>query len=322
MVTNNYHFFDSEAAGLHDTTVYDILKKLPEDTHPTTVQAILGGLDDHDLEVIGSCTDWDLISRKAERIASARKEHNKPRRITYKLNYRIEDVLDDYVNHRTGKRREAHRQLLKRFDGLDHEHQEAAMLALMSNGTDKDRAFIYKKLYEDDFWVDDYIPLVEKWFEEFHDGKICKVVVKRCSREYVIDHLEELIGHCNYASLCLKTGLTPEEGRLPYRTHLFVIKSIGGQLRFREGEETILRHIREFLYEDESKTIYDSIFDIPYVKRMMMYLGEMGLTEDILALEAFDKRMQDLPRIEWGTDIIKAIEDEFSLPEYVFKEVK
>ena len=82
MVTNNYHFFDSEAAGLHDTTVYDILKKLPEDTHPTTVQAILGGLDDHDLEVIGSCTDWDLVSRKAERIASARKEHNKPKRIT------------------------------------------------------------------------------------------------------------------------------------------------------------------------------------------------------------------------------------------------
>ena len=322
MKTGSILFFDSVAAELHNQKVYQTLKDLSEDVHPTAVQAILESLDDHDLALIPSCTDWELVSWKAERIASARKERNKPKNVTRKLNYPIEEVLDDYINHRTGSYREAHRQLLARFDGLDHDHQETAMIALMSQGTYRDRSFIYQKLYEDDFWVDDYTPLVQKWWEEFHDGKMGKVVVKRCSREYVIEHLEELTDHCNYSSLCLKVGMRPEDGRLPLRTYLFVLKSIGAQLRPREGEEIVLRWVREYLYEDEHKTIYESIFDLPYVKRMMLYLGEMGLLQDILALETFDKRMQDLPRIEWGTDIIKAIEEEFTLPEYVFKEIK
>lgn len=320
MSTGTIHFYDDKSAELHDRRVYDILRSAPEDIGSTTVHALLASLDDHDLKLITSCTDWSLVDYKASLVREYRETSGKAKNVTHRPNYPIGEVLDDYRERRRGRVREARRQLRARFDGLDHDMQEAVMMAFMAQGTEKDREFVCDKLYGDDlFWSDAYVPLVERWWEEYHDGHMCKVVVKRCSREYVMEHLGELQDRCNYATLCLKTGMTPEEGRLPYRTHLFVLKGIGAQLRPREGEETVLKWVREYLYEDREGTLYDSIFEIPYVRRMMLYLGEMHLTDDIQALEAFDRRMRATPRQEWCTAVIRAIEEEFALPEYVFK---
>lgn len=55
---------------------------------------------------------------------------------------------------------------------------------------------------------------------------------------------------------------------------------------------------------------------------MMAYLGEMGLVDEIMALDAFDKQMRSVPRKDWGTAAIKAIEEEYDFPPYVYKNVK
>lgn len=89
-----------------------------------------------------------------------------------------------------------------------------------------------------------------------------------------------------------------------------------------EGRRMVFKHIREYLYEEGEGNPVCSIYDIPYVKRMMAYLGEMRLVEDIMALDAFDKRMRPVPRKDWGTTVIKAIEEEFSFPPYIYKDVK
>jgi hypothetical protein len=84
----------------------------------------------------------------------------------------------------------------------------------------------------------------------------------------------------------------------------------------------VLKHIRDYLYEEGEGNPVCSIYEIPYVRRMLAYLGEMGLEEDIIALDDFDKKLRPVPRKDWGTTVIKAIEEEFPMPEYVFKEVK
>jgi len=91
---------------------------------------------------------------------------------------------------------------------------------------------------------------------------------------------------------------------------------------FHEGRRIVLKHIREYLYEEGESVPVCSIYDIPYVKRMMAYLGEMGLVEDIMALDAFEKQMRPIPRKDWGTAVIKAIEAEYEFPPFVYKEVK
>jgi len=316
-------FFDQVAEKLHDRTVYDILKANVRDMHSTLVTALLETLDDYDLELIDKCTDWSELQVLNGRMLDGRKSRAKAGNVSHRLNYPIDEVLDDYVNRRKGRLVEAKRQLKKRFDGLDHDKQEAVMMAFMSQGGRSERSFIYRKLYGEEFWTDSYIPLVQKWHEEFpYDYDIAKVIVKYCPREYILDHLEELEGRCNYATLCLRTGITPDPEKLPCWTYLYVMKTVGGQLRFRLGEEVVLKWVRQYLYEEGSDEPVHSIYDIPYVRRMLAYLGEMGMVDDIMAIDALEKRMRSVHRTEWGRAVIKAIEDEFDFPEVVYREVK
>lgn len=284
-------------------------------------EALMQRLDDAELEFIAEGDDFDL-GYIATKILKYRKKRAKPKNITHRLNYPIEEVLEDYVSRHTGKVVEAKRQLKKRFDGLDHDMQEKVMMALMAHGNFAERNFIYEKLYGEEFWTDDYIPLIQRWWEEFHDGKMAKVIVKYCSREYILNHLEELEGLCSYATLCLRTGLPPKEDRLNPRTYLYVLKTIGGQMGFHEGRRIVFKHIREYLYEEGEGNPVCSIYEIPYVKRMMAYLGEMGLVDEIMALDAFDKQMHPVHRKDWGTAVIKAIEEEYNFPPFVYKDVK
>lgn len=315
-------FFDDVADRLHDRTVYDIIKWAATDMHPTLITALLETLDEHDIELIDQCTDWFEIKVLKGRMLDGRKERAKPKNVTHRLNYPIEEVLDDYVNRRKGKHVEAKRQLKKRFDGLDHDMQEKVMMALMEHGGEAERNFIYEKLYGDEFWTDEYIPLIQKWWETCPERKLAKVIVKYCPREYILEHLEELEGLCNYATLCIRTGLQPKEEKLNPRTYLYVLKTIGGQLGFHQGRRMVFKHIREYLYEEGEGEPVCCIYNIPFVKRMMAYLGEMGLVEEIMALDAFDRKMHPIPRAEWGIAVIKVIEEEFQFPPYVYKNVK
>ena len=315
-------FFNDVAEKLHDRAVYGYLKDNVRDLHPTMITALLETLDEHDLELIDQCTDWFEVKVLKGRMLDGRKERAKPRNASHRLNYPIDEVLHDFIFRPKGKVVEAKRQLKKRFDGMDHDMQEKVMMAFMAQGGEKEREFIYEKLYGDEFWVDDYIPLVQQWWEQFQDGKMGKVVVKYCPREYILAHLEELDRKCNYATLCLRTGIEPDPERLPAWTYLYVLKTSGGQLRFREGEEVVFNWVRKYLYEEASDKPVCSIYDIPYVRRMLAYLGEMGRTDDIMAIDAFEKRMKSLPRTEWGTAVIKALEEEFGFPPFVYDVVE
>lgn len=284
-------------------------------------EALMQQMDDSQLQAVVKGDDWEL-GLIAQKTLKYRKYRTRPKNVSHRLNYPIEEVLNDYVNRRKYKHVEARRQLKKRFDGLDHDMQEKVMMALMEHGNLTERNFICEKLYGDDFWTDDYIPLIQKWWEDFHDSRMAKVIVKYCSREYILEHLEELEGLCNYATLCIRTGLQPKEEKLNPRTYLYVLKTIGGQMGFHEGRKMVLKHIRDYLYEEGEGEPVCSIFDIPYVRRMMVYLGEMGLVDDIMALDAFETRMRPVPRKDWGTAVIKAIEEEYDFPAYVYKDVK
>ena len=289
--------------------------------HPVLAEALLQQYSSQSLTDIVRNGPMEL-TRISKRILRHRKECAKTKGSSHRLNYPIEEVLDDYVNRHTGKVVEAKRQLKKRFDGLDHDRQEAVMMAFMESGGLQERNFVYDKLYGDEFWIDDYIPLVQRWWEEFQDGKMAKVIVKYCPRAYILEHLEELEGRCNYATLCLRTGLTPDPSRLPCWTYLYVMKTSGGQLRFREGEEVVFKWIRQYLYEDAADKPLHSIYDIPYVRRMLVYLGEMGMEEDLMAIDEFDKKMRPVHRTKWGAEVIKAIEEKFDFPPFVYKNVE
>lgn len=278
-------------------------------------EALMHGLGTQELKVLSDGEDFE-ISFMAKHVLKYRKLKNQRLATTHRLNDPIEEVLDDYINRRKGRLKEAKRQLRKRFDGLDHAMQERVMMAFMTYGNQAERDFIYKKLLGEEFWVDDYIPLIQQWWEDSYDGGLARVIVKYCPREYLLLRFEELEQYGNYATLCIRTGITPDLNRLSPWTYLFVLKTSGGQLRFREGEELVFQCVRNYLHEEASNKPVTSIYEIPYVRRMLTYLGEMGMVEDILAIDAFDRTMNDVPRKQWKEAVIKAIEEMFGYPPF------
>lgn len=278
-------------------------------------EALMQRLTTEELKEFSYGADIDLAI-VADRILRGRARRKRYTKAAHRLNYPIQEVLDDYVNHRKGKLREAKRQLRKRFDGLDHDMQERIMLTFMEQGELYERSFIYEKLYGEDFWMDAYIPLVEAWWEDFGENKLAKVVIKRCPKEYLLKHWDELKDCGSYVTLCIRTGTIPDPNRLTPQTYLYVVKSINGQLMFREGELTVLTVVRDYLYKPHDEMIADTIYAVPHVYRMMAYLGEMGMEEDILSLDAFDRRMSHIPHEEWASAVIQAIEEEFPMPSF------
>lgn len=310
-------FLDVEAERLHDKTVYERIKANCVKLSPIAIAALLESLDAHDLDLIDQCTDLYELHWQKHLIIRKREASVKQKPVPHRPNGVFDKIFDDYVNRRKGKLVEAKRQLRNRFDGLDHDMQERVMMAFMTLGHESERKFVAEKLLDEDFWEDNYIPLVQKWWEEYRERPMAGVVVKRCSREYILAHLEELEGMCNYANLCLKTGIEPKEEKLLPRTYLYVLKTNGVQLRFREGERVVLGYVREMLYEKGEDKQYEDIYGIPYVQRMMHYLGEMGLVDDIIAIDDLNQRMREMPEDQRISLAIKAIENEFSFPEYI-----
>lgn len=255
-------------------------------------EALLHGLDTTSLEALRDGDDIELclLAERVLRVRDARQRKNKR---THKLNYPIEEVLDDFTERRKGKRIEAKRQLKKRFDGQEHAMQERIMFAFMEFGSLAERNFVYDKLLDDEFWVDAYIPLVKAWWEQFGDYKLGKVVIKRCGRKYILDNWGDLQVCGDYATMCIKTGIMPNPDRMSPQTYLFVLKSIKGQLPSREGERIVLNAARDYLNKHDVHV--DSIYDVPYVRRMMGYLGEMGMVEDIKAIDTFNTLMSSSP---------------------------
>ena len=298
---------------------------IPEYTDPELTffarEALMQKLDNKALKELTEGEDTDLFII-ASRILRMRASRSRYTSATHRLNYPIEEVLDDYVNKRKGKQVEARRQLKKRFDGQEHSVQERIMLAFMEHGSEGERNFVYEKLCGEDFWVEEYTSLIQQWWERFRDDKMARVIIRRCPREYLLEHLDELSGHGDYATLCIRTGMTPDPQKMSPQTYLWVLKSIGGQLRFREGERTVLGAVRDYMYEKQEEKPVDTIYGVPYVLRMMGYLGEMGMTDDIIAIDTLERRLRTVQRKEWGNAAIKAIEEEFDFPEYIFKEVQ
>ena len=278
-------------------------------------EALMNGLDTQELTTISRGEDFDL-SLLADHILKYRKLRRPKQASSHRLNYPIEEVLEDYINKRKGKLVEAKRQLRKRFDGLDHAMQTRVMLAFMEHGLASERALVCEKLLGEDFWVDDFIPLVQQWWEASRDAILAQVVVQRCPREYLMNHIDELL-NVDYATFCIRTGFPPNSERLSPWTYLYVLKAGGGKLGPREGERMVFKCIRQYLYEEAVGKPVDCIYAIPYVRRMMAYLGEMGAEGDILAIDALERRMSTIPSSEWRMSVIKAIEETFHFYPYV-----
>ena len=79
---------------------------------------------------------------------------------------------------------------------------------------------------------------------------------------------------------------------------------------FEGGWKAVLDVVREYLRKEDTEIEYATIYSVPGVYGMLIYLGLEGKAEDIIALDAFDRRYLNVPMEEWAGTVIRAIEDE------------
>ena len=79
---------------------------------------------------------------------------------------------------------------------------------------------------------------------------------------------------------------------------------------FEGGWKAVLDVVREYLRKEDTEIEYATIYSVPGVYGMLIYLGLEGKAEDIIALDEFDRRYLQVPREEWAGTVIRAIEDE------------
>lgn len=298
------YFSDTEAEKLHDKTVYEILST-DGDLHDIVVWALVESLDDHDLVQIREAVDDVHVHGRSEQIEKWRKQSAREAKVRDPYNQNARKLLKDYSERRKGKIVEARRQLRRRFDGLDHDLQVEVAKAFLQQTCRTDREFMYKKLTSGIFWDGCLLGIVKNLWETTFDPGLAQVIAMRAERDYVKPYYKILVGKCRYGDLCIKIGEVPEKERLTPWSYLFVMYAIKGKLKPKEGRQTVLGVVLDYLHKTSEVIETLDIFEVEHVKMMMLYLGMQGAIDEIMAIQHAARRLAEAPPEAWEEIIVE-----------------
>lgn len=245
------------------------------------VRALLSSKTDEELKKISDGT----VHSSSKEVFLARKmlrQRREKRRASSNIvkNGDIEVCLEDYINQRTGKIVFAKKQLRDRFEGQTYKIQCQILIAFLSTGNRLERLFAYKRL--ESLWNKEFEPYVETVWQLYHERELAQVIVRKMS--YLPDNsYDELLRYAP-ADMCIREGRLISGIKLRPWTLLFVYT----QLQNVElGEDNAYNLVSEYAREEFSADPqqYNSLYDIPYIPRMLIYLGVLGYKEALLRFD-------------------------------------
>lgn len=153
----------------------------------------------------------------------------KPSNEVKTVNAPLQQLLDDFNNHRSGKVHEARRELKKRFEAQSFSDQETIIAAFMNKASKTDVVWCSKYFVENYaetvvyqgqqfdvvgymFWKDEYLDVIKRhWKHDMDNYKLLKAIVLFDSAEYLKERIRlieaetpGIIDRPSYSSLLLK----------------------------------------------------------------------------------------------------------------------
>lgn len=153
----------------------------------------------------------------------------KPSNEVKTVNAPLQQLLDDFNNHRSGKVHEARRELKKRFEAQSFSDQETIIAAFMNKASKTDVVWCSKYFVENYaeivvyqgqqfdvvgymFWKDEYLDVIKRhWEYDMDNYKLLKAIVLFDSTEYLKERIRlieaetpGIIDRPSYSSLLLK----------------------------------------------------------------------------------------------------------------------
>jgi len=182
-----------------DETFVDKFYRMQDSCDAGVLHHIINSLDLETIEALmDSCEDClsDTYS-----YLRWRKCHMNPRVAEFHHNESVEQLLEWYNNPKSKKVVYSRKQLCRRFEHLSYDEQCSIIDAFIKRDLISDALFCCKYLTIDDFWREEYLPLVETIFEYLIKENIrsaytvSKVIVARSTQEYIGRIIRKLDRH-------------------------------------------------------------------------------------------------------------------------------
>ena len=247
-----------------------------------------------------------------------------------KKNEPISGLLKNFIDKKSGKVGVSRPKLQDRFDKQDFKVQRKILKAFLA-GSKRDRVWAYKMLRRnwDDFFADDIKALWEKYNEKECEW----VVIRFLPRDYVFENLPLLDSDENYSWLCTRLINHPQfhfdKERLSSARayhiywgwdeveYLYILAMSNSHIE--KGEATRILYMMIIVQLTIHKELPDNYTErednfmmyrgmelikwydefVPttkwfkVVRRVLWCMGKLGLTEELIAFEEWDKRVQD-----------------------------
>lgn len=242
-------------------------------------------------------------------------------------NESISSLLKQYADKKSGKVGVSRPKLQDRFDKQDFQVQRKILKAFLA-GAKRDREWAYKKLSGnwDAFFADD----IKALWEEYHDKDCERVVLRFLPEDYIIENLPLLDCDENYSWLCTRLINHPQfhfdKERLSKCDHiywgpddveyLYILAKSKSSIERDEATRILYKMlIAQLMYHKEIPESYEDIEDnstmwrgmelikkvdglVPttkwfkVVRRVLWCMGKLGLTEELIAFEEWEKKVQ------------------------------
>ena len=175
----------------------------------------------------------------------------------WKPNTPIKILLSFFEYKKSGKVKEARKEIQQRFDGLDWKDQKR-FLHLCLDSCATDRKWAYGKLWW--MWDKSFEEKVRRIWEETHEDKAQWSIIQHFPIEYVRAHMDELDNERDYYFLCLRlVAETPdfvvEKNRLTQMEYLKVMRR-GERMLMEEEARDLLYLVIALVFLSDEPGIY------------------------------------------------------------------
>lgn len=254
-------------------------------------------------------------------------------------NESISSLLKQYSDKKSGKVGVSRPKLQDRFDKQDFQVQRRILKAFLA-GTKSDRIWAYKKLRRnwDYYFIDD----IKALWEKYHDKESEYIVIRFLPKDYVFENLPLLDTDENYSWLCTRLMTHPQfhfdkdrfllarnyriywgrkEVEFLYilaMSNSYIEKGEATRILYKMLIEQLILHKelpKQFSERDDNYTMYRGMELIglsdgfvpttkwfKVIRRVLWCMGKLGLTEELIAFEEWDKRVQDRFSQTWESE--------------------
>ena len=220
----------------------------------------------------------------------------------YKKNRPIESIIKDYANKRSGRVVESRKEIRHRFAYLDWTEQKKILVLFLNSGK-TDREWAYTVLLE--IWDNDFEPMVEKLWKQYHENKCAWVIIRHFPIDYVQDNMELLATGRNYYFICKRLGqvnkVNVDKNRLSESDYLALMSELGKTIDTDEGLDIMFRLVHDLCVNplDYSKLPFIehnkpvSSLNFPVIRKELFHLLNMGCRSAANEFEQWDKNAKD-----------------------------